>query len=547
MMKLVIVTNMSLLDSVKVLVNKLRHRLAGENGVASAEEYHAIFMEFLGKPANTEVKAHGEVYTPLKLVAEMLDKLPVAVWSNPSLKWFEPACGLAPFLYIAYYKLLDGLEAVIPDEGERSRHILETMFYFNEIQPKNIELFKLLFNAGSYKLNIFEGDAMTVVPSGFKADIIVGNPHYNTSTDNRGSGHSLWDKLVMKILTSWLAPNGYMVVVTPSRWRQGDSDLYTTIQKLDLLTLSIYNEASGVKTFGCNTRYDIYSVRNQSYNGVTTISDEKGQVTTVDINTLSFIPNYNFAEIGRLLARDNEERVAVIRTTTYHTQKKWMSKVQDATHRYPCVNSVNRANQPTFRWSSVNDLGMFGVPKVIFGSGATGVIVDASGEYGLTEWSKAVIAPVEDLEGIKDALLSPQFSQINKALAVGQASINHKLLAYFKKDFWRELLSLELSPVSTTVDKCQSVTTKGTQCTRKMIEGGHCKQHSKGASVSQTPSNRGGSSSSSSADLDRQRLENSVGRKGYTVDQLKSYARERSLAFKSTATKGVLRELLLTS
>jgi hypothetical protein len=540
---------MSLLDNVKVLVNKLGQRLAGDNwnGVATAEEYHSIFMEFLGKPATLEVKSQGEVYTPLWLVTDMLDKLPVSVWSDPSLKWFEPACGLAPFLYMAYHRLMTGLEVMIPDYELRRRHILETMFYFNEIQPKNIGLFKVLFNAQEYKLNLFEGDAMTVVPSSFRADIIVGNPPYNTSTDNKGSSHSLWDKFVMKILTSWLTPNGYSVVVTPSRWRQGADDLFTTIKKLDLLTLSIYNEASGMKTFGCNTRYDIYLVCNRSYNGVTTISDEKGQVVTIDINTLSFIPNYNFVEIGRLLARDNEERVAVIRTTTYHTQKKWMSKVQDATHRYPCVNSVNRANQPTFRWSSVNDLGMFGVPKVIFGSGATGVIVDASGEYGLTEWSKAVIAPVEDLEGIKDALLSPQFSQINKALAVGQASINHKLLAYFKKDFWRELLSLELSPLITTGDKCQSVTTKGTQCTRKMIEGGHCKQHSKGASVSQPPSNRGGSSSSSSADLDRQRLENSVGRKGYTVDQLKSYARERSLAFKSTATKEILRELLLTS
>lgn len=46
------------------------------------------------KPSNTEKKMFGEVFTSLELVEEMLDKLPVEVWSNPNLKFLDPANGI---------------------------------------------------------------------------------------------------------------------------------------------------------------------------------------------------------------------------------------------------------------------------------------------------------------------------------------------------------------------------------------------------------------------------------------------------------------------
>ena len=41
-----------------------------------------------------EKNKHGEVFTPVKIIEEMLDKLPNKVWSNPELKWLEPASGI---------------------------------------------------------------------------------------------------------------------------------------------------------------------------------------------------------------------------------------------------------------------------------------------------------------------------------------------------------------------------------------------------------------------------------------------------------------------
>ena len=46
------------------------------------------------KPKEVEKKQFGEVFTPMILVNEMLDKLPEEVWLNKDLRWFDPANGI---------------------------------------------------------------------------------------------------------------------------------------------------------------------------------------------------------------------------------------------------------------------------------------------------------------------------------------------------------------------------------------------------------------------------------------------------------------------
>jgi len=44
------------------------------------------------------VKNHGEVFTPLHIVDEMLDLFPQEVWEDPSYIFLEPTCGNGNFL-----------------------------------------------------------------------------------------------------------------------------------------------------------------------------------------------------------------------------------------------------------------------------------------------------------------------------------------------------------------------------------------------------------------------------------------------------------------
>jgi hypothetical protein len=47
------------------------------------------FIKYL-TPSEDEKKLFGEVFTPIPLIEEMLDKLPEEVWTNPDLKWLDP-------------------------------------------------------------------------------------------------------------------------------------------------------------------------------------------------------------------------------------------------------------------------------------------------------------------------------------------------------------------------------------------------------------------------------------------------------------------------
>ena len=50
------------------------------------------------KPKDIEKKQFGEVFTPMNLVNEMLDKFPKEIWKNKNLKWLDPATGMAVYL-----------------------------------------------------------------------------------------------------------------------------------------------------------------------------------------------------------------------------------------------------------------------------------------------------------------------------------------------------------------------------------------------------------------------------------------------------------------
>ena len=58
------------------------------------------------KPKDIEKKQFGEVFTPMILVNEMLDKLPKEVWKNKNLKWLDPATGMGNFPIAVYLRLI---------------------------------------------------------------------------------------------------------------------------------------------------------------------------------------------------------------------------------------------------------------------------------------------------------------------------------------------------------------------------------------------------------------------------------------------------------
>ena len=239
-----------------------------------------------------------------------------------------------------------------------------------------------------------------------------------------------------------------MSLIHPSGWRNIEgkfSDIKDIIKNKKLHYLSINNEKKGMEIFGAETRFDYYLLENTLNDGVLTeIRFQDGTIDNVDLKEINFIPNGSLGEIKSLIADEGQERVNLLYSrSAYGTDKNNVSKVFGNGFIYPCVYTVNYLSQPTFHYSNTNQNGHFGIPKVIWSNGrisSVGSYVDGTGEFGLTQFSYAIADEVEKLPFIKRALDSTKFKRLMELCAVGQLTINHKIIATFKKDFWRHFI-----------------------------------------------------------------------------------------------------------
>lgn len=418
------------------------------------------FIDSCLKPKHTEKKLFGEVFTPISLVNDMLNSLDEqyykinnnSIFSIPDFKWFDNSAGMGNFCIVLYLKLMEGLKDIIKSEIKRKRHILENMIFMSELNRKNVFIITKIFGGNSFKLNLFRGDSLKLDTQKEweidKFDVIFGNPPYQKLV---GKSHtqSIWNQFVIHSLNI-LKPEGFLVFVHPSGWRNIDGkfkDVQKEILSRNLLYLEIHDEKDGLKTFYCETRYDWYILQNKKVNKTnTTIKFQDGKTFNVNVNKLEFIPNGEFKKIMSLLANNNEEKVEVIHDhSSYEPRKKWMSKEKNEKYKYPCVYIVNSKSEITFYYSSEKKE-HFGIPKLIWSNGrikSIGSYIDDKGKFGLTSFAYAIVDKPENLDKIKKVFDSKEFRKLMEYCAVGQNSINHKVIASFRKHFWKDFLTEE--------------------------------------------------------------------------------------------------------
>ena len=128
----------------------------------------------------------------------------------------------------------------------------------------------------------------------------------------------------------------------------------------------------------------------------------------------------------------------------YGTDKKNTNSEKTSEFKYPCVYTVNSQSEPTFYYSNTNQNGHFGIPKFIWSNGrisSIGSYIDETGEYGLTQFSYAIVDEPKNLPLIKKAFDSIEFRNLMESCAVGQLTVNHKIISLFRKDFWKEFIN----------------------------------------------------------------------------------------------------------
>ena len=196
-----------------------------------------------------EKDKYGEVFTNPILINKMLDLFPKNIWSNPKLKWLDPAAGAGFFMIFVYIRLMKGLKTWETNEKERSKHIIKNMLYMVELNKKNCAICESIFGNN---LQLISGDFLSEFRFPLRDDIsfdcVVGNPPFqddyghNLGRRINGGKSKLYERIFLKSI-SMLNNGGYLSFVVPDNIFSGNgSQSYQSILQNHVSFVSFNHE-----------------------------------------------------------------------------------------------------------------------------------------------------------------------------------------------------------------------------------------------------------------------------------------------------------------
>jgi len=453
------IATLSLIGEDNLLWSKINDLIKEEkSSYERLKSVYTLLKEYV-KIADVERKKHGEILTPFKELAEpmvkLVEKYDPEFWKNKNHKVLDSSAGYGTFFILSAYKFMVGLKDEFPDEEERFKWIVENCLYYGELQAKSVFSWLVAIDPyNEYKTNIYWGSFLTKdfdehmknVWNVESFDLIIQNPPYQEQKEGFTKTQPIWNLFVEKSI-KLLNNDKYLIMVHPNGWRNIDGvfkKIQNLIKERQLLEIKIFSDIQAMKYFGASIFFDYYILKNNKNTKVkTTITTPYNETFFSDIDRLEFLPDGNIDDIEKLIAKDGEETVNILHSfSAYETRKDFVSDKQDDNFIYPCISNIYRSEEPKLVYSSINTRGHFGIPKLVCGmaSSGTNFFIDRNGDYGLTQFSFAVIDNPNVLDDIKTAMKSKDFQRIIESIPNNSSAINFKILKTFKKDFWKEFI-----------------------------------------------------------------------------------------------------------
>ena len=295
--------------------------------------------------------SNDEVFTPPEIANDMLDMLPQELFSDPNIKFLDPACKSGVFLREIAKRLIVGLADQFPDLQERLDHIFHNQLYgiaiteltsllsrrslyctkyphsaysvskfdnqSGSIRYKKIqhrwENGKCVFCGVSKKEGTYDRENMeihayemlhTTHPErifSMRFDVIIGNPPYqlNVGIEKENFAIPIYQKFIEQ--AKKLDPR-FLCMIIPARW-------YTGGRGLDAFRKEMLNDRH-IRTIvdypdskDCFQGVDIaggicYFLRDKDYNGdcsFTSIQKQSKNTAVRALNEFEIFPRYNQA------------------------------------------------------------------------------------------------------------------------------------------------------------------------------------------------------------------------------------------------------------
>lgn len=336
-------------------------------------------------------------------------------------------------------------------------------------------MMRKIFCGKIYKLNIFEGSFINFSPNknnifkkiniDIKFDIILGNPPFQYKEPQNKKSQTIWHLFIKRSYEELLKDKGFLLFVHPSGWRDIDGDyreIFNYIKMSNLIYLSMNSFKEGQRIFGgSGTNFDYYLVQNiKTNNNITNINDIDNKEYKINLNNFDFVPSGKINTFQNLLTK--KEKVEIIHDwSMYETRKAYMVdenkvnvKEKNDIFKYPIINTVTQKEGCNILYSKEKK-GHFGIPKVIWSNGAgTYPVIDDKGIYGLTQFAYAIVDKKQNLQKIKDAMNNKKFIDLMKYLNFKKDNkYNYKIIALFKKDFYKYFLPKTYTSLSLSKNK----------------------------------------------------------------------------------------------
>ena len=406
-----------IIDDNEEIVNNIReiYSIASPHKLRQLIEKHFV-------PTNDEKKQNAEVPTPVKLVDDMLNTIPIDFWKTPN-KVFEPCCGKGNFVLGIFDKFYKGLEELFPDEIDRCRVIMTVCIYYADLTALNVfittEIMKCHVQSYcgleelDYEFNSYTGDTLKLNIeeqwglTGF--DMVCGNPPYQ---DANATGDNKLYLEFIKYSLNILKINKYLLFVTPTNIKNyltnkdKNRKYINNFYEIMFLSLNVANKHfKGISTYFayfliknnivsyCKTRVEF--LRNKVIETDEIIIYEKQEIplclSNIDFNILNKCSNilsniHTTFDIKKASYNINHKQI-LQRIRTTHISNGDISRKMTDCYKYPIIDKINKSKPfPGDVYYNKHLMIEHGKSKIIMCSG--GYLMpsyDENGEYNLSD------------------------------------------------------------------------------------------------------------------------------------------------------------------